>query len=103
MASIQHLTYLLGMLLLALLEVSPGVGGHPLLQLSGVGGRSLPQLSAEWHQWKADHGKGYVSEREELYRHVVWQSNKKLVDAHNQFNETFGYTLAMNGMGDLVR
>ena len=64
---------------------------------------ALPhQLSAEWHGWKLQHGKGYSSEREEVYRHVVWQSNKKFIEAHNLYNKTFGYTLAMNEMGDLV-
>ena len=64
---------------------------------------SLPhQLPAEWHGWKLEHGKGYSSEREEVYRHVVWQGNKKFIEAHNMYNKTFGYTLAMNEMGDLV-
>lgn len=66
------------------------------------GAESL-QLSAEWHMWKAEHRKSYVTDREEVYRHVVWQSNSKFISAHNQFNLTFGYTLAMNEMGDLVR
>ncbi len=61
------------------------------------------QLSEEWHGWKVEHGKEYVSEREEVYRHVIWKSNKRFIEAHNLYNETFGYTLAMNEMGDLVR
>lgn len=61
------------------------------------------RLPAAWHHWKAEHGRGYESERDELYRHVIWQSNKKFIDSHNQFNQTFGYTLAMNELGDLVR
>ncbi len=60
-------------------------------------------LPPEWHHWKVAHGKGYSSKREELYRNVVWQSNKKFIDAHNAMNETFGYTLAMNIFGDMVR
>ena len=60
------------------------------------------QLPAEWHLWKSQHRKSYVSEREELFRHAVWQSNKKFIDAHNRFNQTFGFTLAMNELGDLV-
>lgn len=52
--------------------------------------------------WKSQHRKSYVSEREELFRHAVWQSNKKFIDAHNRFNQTFGFTLAMNELGDLV-
>lgn len=64
---------------------------------------TLPQLSQDWHLWKTEHGKGYGSVKEELYRHVVWQSNLRFIEAHNAFNKTFGYTLAMNEMGDLVR
>ena len=59
-------------------------------------------LSAEWHAWKSVHSKIYRSPREELERHVLWQSNKKFIEAHNIYNETFGYTLAMNEFGDLV-
>ena len=74
-----------------------------VLQQSWCGGEAvMPQLSAEWRLWKADHGKQYSSVREELYRHVIWQSHQKFIDAHNHFNQTFGFTLAMNEMGDLV-
>ena len=64
--------------------------------------RSISKLPPEWHLWKTQHGKGYSSDREELYRHTVWQSNKKFIETHNLFNHTFGYTLAMNEFGDLV-
>ena len=73
-----------------------------LTQFPGTEGRTLPQLSSDWHLWKSTHGKDYSSFREELYRHVIWQSNKRFIEAHNTFNYTFGYTLAMNQMGDLV-
>lgn len=39
----------------------------------------------------------------ELERHIIWRTNQQYIDAHNKYNATFGYTLAMNGMGDLVR
>lgn len=60
------------------------------------------RLPAEWHAWKSVHGKTYDSQREELTRHAVWQANKKFIEAHNEFNQTFGYTLAMNELGDMV-
>ena len=62
----------------------------------------MTQLSAEWRLWKDDYGKHYASVQEELYRHVIWQSHQKFIDSHNHFNQTFGFTLAMNEMGDLV-
>lgn len=60
------------------------------------------QLSEEWQGWKLEHGKGYETEKEEIYRHIIWQSNKKFIEIHNLYNKSFGYTLAMNEMGDLV-
>jgi len=59
-------------------------------------------LSLEWHAWKSEHGKSYESQKEELQRHIVWQANKKFIEAHNTFNKTLGYTLAMNHFGDMV-
>ena len=56
----------------------------------------------EWEMWKGQHGKGYHSEREELERHLVWLSNKKYIDQHNANTDFFGFTLAMNHLGDLV-
>ena len=60
------------------------------------------QLSEEWHQWKSEHGKSYLSEREELERHLVWQSNLKYIEAHNQNAHILGFSLKMNHFGDLV-
>ena len=59
-------------------------------------------LPREWHSWKSEHGKSYLTQKEELERHVVWQANKKFIETHNVFNETFGYTLGMNEFGDMV-
>ncbi|XP_003383103.1 PREDICTED: silicatein-like [Amphimedon queenslandica] len=59
-------------------------------------------LPHEWHSWKATHGKSYESDHEELGRHIVWLSNKKYIDEHNKYSETFGYTLKMNKFGDLT-
>ena len=40
---------------------------------------------------------------EELRRHITWMSNKAYIDQHNQYADTFGYTLKMNHLGDMVR
>ena len=60
------------------------------------------QFPAEWHAWKATHGKSYTDEHEELRKHVVWVSNQKYISEHNQHQERFGYTLEMNQFGDMV-
>ena len=56
----------------------------------------------EWHLWKGQHQKSYTSELEELERHAIWSSNKKYIEEHNARSDIFGYTLAMNSLGDLV-
>lgn len=61
------------------------------------------QLGEEWHLWKAENEKMYTSDREELERHLIWLSNKKYIDGHNANKDIFGYTLAMNQYGDMVR
>ena len=63
---------------------------------------AAPRLSEEWQLWKTQHGKEYQSQEEELERHVVWQSNKKYVEAHNQNAHILGFTLKMNHFGDMV-
>nr|CAQ03433.1 silcatein 2 [Spongilla lacustris]CAQ54052.1 silicatein alpha 4 [Spongilla lacustris] len=55
----------------------------------------------EWHLWKGQHQKSYTSELEELERHAIWSSNKKYIEEHNARSDLFGYTLAMNSLGDL--
>ena len=60
------------------------------------------ELSEEWQLWKTEHGKGYQSQQEELERHVIWQSNKKYIEAHNQNAHILGFTLKMNHFGDMV-
>ena len=61
------------------------------------------QLGEEWQLWKTQHGKSYESQREELERHIIWQSNRKYIEAHNQNAHIMGFTLKMNHFGDLVR
>jgi len=60
------------------------------------------EMVEEWTSWKDYHGKSYESEREELEKHIVWLSNKEYVDQHNANSHIFGFTLALNHMGDMV-
>ena len=60
------------------------------------------QLSHEWHAWKSKHRKSYISNAEELERHLIWLSNKKYIEGHNANNNVFGYSLSMNQFGDMV-
>ena len=60
------------------------------------------QHPEEWQLWKTQHGKSYESEREELERHIVWLSNREYINAHNKNSHIFGFTLAMNHLGDIV-
>ena len=60
------------------------------------------ELPEEWTAWKSTHGKNYLSEVEELERHLVWLSNKEYVDLHNQNSHIFGFTLDLNHLGDMV-
>ena len=71
-----------------------------LVSLAWAGPRF--ELSEEWELWKTEHGKGYQTLREELERHVIWQSNKKYVEAHNQNSHILGFSLRMNHFGDMV-
>ena len=56
----------------------------------------------EWQLWKAQHNKGYQSQREELKRHQVWLANREFVKEHNRNAKSHGYSLALNHFGDLV-
>ena len=60
------------------------------------------KLGEEWQLWKTQHDKSYLSQLEELERHVIWQSNKKYIEAHNQNAHILGFTLKMNHFGDMV-
>ena len=36
-----------------------------------------------------------------MRRNTIWQSNKKYIETHNANSDKFGYSLGMNGFGDL--
>lgn len=68
-----------------------------------LGNVSELELRAEWSTWKATHRKFYSSSVQDLERYVVWRSNKAYINYHNSFANTFGFLLAMNKFGDMVR
>lgn len=68
-----------------------------------LGNVSELQLRAEWSAWKGLHRKRYSTSLQDLERYVVWRSNKAYINYHNSFASTFGFYLAMNQFGDLVR
>ena len=63
------------------------------------------EFEEEWQLWKSDHGKNYDSQRDELERHLVWLSNREYIQQHNANAKAgvFGYTLALNRFGDMVK
>nr|XP_027811639.1 cathepsin L1-like [Marmota flaviventris] len=60
-------------------------------------------LNAQWHQWKAKHGKTYGT-NEEGWRRVVWEKNMKMIEQHNEeySQGKHGFTMAMNAFGDMT-
>eukprot|EP00731_Ephydatia_muelleri_P018317 Em0011g357a len=73
-----------------------------LLGLASISVAFSYEFVEEWHLWKGQHQKSYMSELEELERHTIWLSNKKYIEEHNARSDDFGYTLAMNHFGDLT-
>nr|CBY80149.1 silicatein yellow variant [Tethya aurantium] len=60
------------------------------------------EFKEEWQLWKNQHSKSYQTELEELEKHLVWLSNKKYIELHNANADTFGFSLAMNHLGDMT-
>lgn len=67
-------------------------------------GKVKPKFRHEqkWTQWKSFHDRNYTNDLEELERHLIWLSNKVYIEQHNANAHIFGFTLAMNHLGDLV-
>ncbi len=65
--------------------------------------RSARRYGLEWWGWQRRHNKRYVSSEEELEKYVVWRSNTAYIHSHNVYADRFGFYLAMNQYGDLVR
>ena len=73
-----------------------------LVALCGAEFEIQYEFVEEWRLWKAQHGKDYLTQPEELERHLVWLSNRKYIELHNKNADIFGYKLTMNAFGDLV-
>ncbi|XP_027472051.2 cathepsin L1-like [Zalophus californianus] len=60
------------------------------------------RLDAQWIQWKATYGKLY--DENERWRRVVWETNMKMIEQHNQeySQGKHSFTMAMNAFGDLT-
>ena len=56
----------------------------------------------EWQMWKAQHGKSYESQLEELERHLVWLGNREYINAHNKNSQVTGFSLRLNHLADWV-
>ncbi|XP_048656237.1 procathepsin L-like isoform X2 [Marmota marmota marmota] len=72
----------------------PALSGAPALEYG---------LNAQWHQWKAKHGKTYGT-NEEGWRRAVWEKNMKMIEQHNEeySQGKHGFTMAMNAFGDMT-
>lgn len=54
----------------------------------------------EWEEWKDRFEKEYESDTMELYRHTIWEANKKRVDEHNSHLDTWSFRMEMNEFAD---
>ena len=70
--------------------------------LVGLSASSILEFAGEWHQWKAQHWRRYMSWGEEVERHRVWLQNRQYIENHNKNVDHHGYSLALNHFGDLV-
>uniref|UniRef100_A0A8D2B0S5 Cathepsin L1-like n=1 Tax=Sciurus vulgaris TaxID=55149 RepID=A0A8D2B0S5_SCIVU len=59
-------------------------------------------LHAQWHEWKAKHGKTYS--KVEGWRRAVWEKNLRMIEQHNgEYSQgKHGFTMAMNAFGDMT-
>lgn len=65
-------------------------------------GRAVEELQDEWTLWKAENGKFYCENDEELERFAIWKSNKVYIEEHNRYSDLFGFTLKINQYADMV-
>lgn len=61
------------------------------------------EFTEDWNLWKSVHKKSYSSEEDEWKRHTIWLANQEYINEHNAEQDVFGFTLAMNQFGDMVR
>ena len=105
-AGVQLCSALLGKVLMSilfLLALSAGAEARSFYKDESLYHAAKFQHVEEWSSWKLKHGKNYSSTLEELERHLIWLSNKKYIDHHNINAHIFGFELAMNHLGDMVK
>ena len=73
-----------------------------LVSLAYAKGVPRFEFVEEWQLWKSTHSREYLSEREELERHLTWLSNREYILQHNANAHIFGFTLSLNQFGDMV-
>ena len=61
------------------------------------------QYGLAWVGWRKKHKKSYANSQEELERYIAWRSNTVYIQYHNKYADTFGFSLAMNNYGDMVK
>lgn len=61
-------------------------------------------MNSNWSINQMEHGKRYMSAKEEQYRFEVYQSNKQMIEEHNAKYAAglVSYELKMNHFGDKV-
>ena len=72
-----------------------------ILSLALVLTVSAFDYTAEWEMWKRQYGKQYNSDKEELMRHTIFETNMNHIDNHNSNSDTWGYTLGLNEFADI--
>ncbi|XP_008824598.2 cathepsin J-like [Nannospalax galili] len=63
-----------------------------------------PGLDAEWQEWKTNYKKTY-SPDEEGHKRAVWESNRKMIQLHNEEYDQgkHSFTMELNAFADMVR
>ena len=61
---------------------------------------SAVSIETEWKQWKEEHGKTYLSGKEEFQKKITWARNANFIKEFNQGEHR--YSLAMNHLSDVV-
>lgn len=73
-----------------------------LVVLALVALASAFEYTQEFKDWKVKYSKTYQTDKEELERQIIWESNMKFVENHNANADKLGFTVAMNEFADLV-
>ena len=71
-----------------------------LLVLAVVSASSASPVETQWEQWKEQHGKSYLSGKDEFEKKMTWATNAKFIEDFNK--EGHSYTLGTNHFTDVV-